>query len=690
MRTSPLRTAVRGARRFGLPFLTIVPAALALQAGPALADPATVTRTFTTRGCGGIAGVTDNEFVVPPGVTSMTVTLRGGVGDGSGAQRGDGAQLTGTISVNPGDTLYACVDEGGGAGGTGSGGSDGGAGGGYSALSRYSSIGDPYGIAAGGGGMGGSAGGAGGDAGLPGGDGGNGGDGGLLVGGGGGASNSGNGGVGGSADLPADSGLPGAIRIGGAGGAGLVGGGGGGSGVYGGGGGGAVGAEGTGGGGGGGGGTSYCGMGVCSSQLSEEGAAVVLSYSPAATTTTASVSNPTPNRGQQITYTATVAPNPGGGMVEFRIGNAIVWGCGAQPVDAVTGVATCATNAPNQPGTHTLTATFSGTSGFAASSGQEQLTARSGAVAISPSPTADFGSVELGEQSTRPFTVTNTGDGALEIDAVYGIFVAEHRPRAMPDPATDFRALADQCTGATLAPGDSCTVTVAFAPIELGERSGELIVFSDAYHSTDDVMLSGVGIEPRPEPRPQPEQPRPQPEQPRTQPEQPRAQPEQPRTPQPTPPVASPAPTPERPNPAPPAVGARVAASVRSGAAVTPAGGVRLPLVCPAAQPCSISGTLTLGLTGGQARTAASTTRVLARFRGLRVAAGKTKHLSLRLPASFVRAQQKKGVRKLRTTLTIRTTLGNGRSVTTRQTVTLLIPRARAAQEPGRRPSFTG
>ncbi len=85
---------------------------------------------------------------------------------------------------------------------------------------------------------------------------------------------------------------------------------------------------------------------------------------------------------------------------------------------------------------------------------------------------------------------------------------------------------------------------------------------------------------------------------------------------------------------------------------------------------------------------------MLVRFSGVKVAAGKTKTLSLKLPAAFVKAQQEKGVRKLRTTLTVNTVLGNGAEVTRRQAVTLLIPRARAAQRAAprqaERPSFTG
>ncbi len=174
-------------------------------------------------------------------------------------------------------------------------------------------------------------------------------------------------------------------------------------------------------------------------------------------------------------------------------------------------------------------------------------------------------------------------------------------------------------------------------------------------------------------------------------------------TPAPTPTTPAPAPAaPAAPAPtkpaetarAPPAIGASSPISAARPAAVSQSGSVSLPLVCPPGQPCAVSGTLTLAITGGQARAAASTTRVLVRFSGIKVAAGKTKTLSLKLPASFVKAQQKKGVRKLRTTLTVNTTLGDGTRITRRQAVTLLIPRARAAQRAAprqvERPSFTG
>jgi hypothetical protein len=132
---------------------------------------------------------------------------------------------------------------------------------------------------------------------------------------------------------------------------------------------------------------------------------------------------------------------------------------------------------------------------------------------------------------------------------------------------------------------------------------------------------------------------------------------------------------------------------------VTTGGDVSVTLACPAGAACDVDGTLTLAVTSGtRARAAATKTKVLLRFSGVRVAANATKTLKLRLPAKFVKQQQKLGVRKLRTTLTLKTTLGNGSAVMTRKQVTLVIPRARAAQrrapaarpKPAQRPSFTG
>lgn len=55
----------------------------------------------------------------------------------------------------------------------------------------------------------------------------------------------------------------------------------------------------------------------------------------------------------------------------------------------------------------------------------------------------------------------------------------------------DFLVAADDCTGATLQPGASCTVRVRFAPGESGERTGTLRLLSDAAPAS--AALTGTG-----------------------------------------------------------------------------------------------------------------------------------------------------------------------------------------------------
>jgi hypothetical protein len=147
---SPLRTRAskRTARRLGVRILLTVP--IALAAVPAVAHAGTLR--LDTVGCQGANGVTDNQFTVPTGVTSLSVTAHGAAGGGSTG--GQGQWITGTITVSPGDTLYACVDEGGGTGGISGTGPNGYDGGGYALISKFQDFSSPYVIAGGGGGAG--------------------------------------------------------------------------------------------------------------------------------------------------------------------------------------------------------------------------------------------------------------------------------------------------------------------------------------------------------------------------------------------------------------------------------------------------------------------------------------------------------------------------------------------------------
>jgi hypothetical protein len=84
-------------------------------------------------------------------------------------------------------------------------------------------------------------------------------------------------------------------------------------------------------------------------------------------TTMASSSNPS-SVGQNVTYTATVSPTPDGGTVAFTDNGSPLTGCGAVTVNTSTGTAPCTTSY-NAVGSHSIVASYSGDSNYAASSG---------------------------------------------------------------------------------------------------------------------------------------------------------------------------------------------------------------------------------------------------------------------------------------------------------------------------------
>lgn len=255
--------------------LTVLSAAVAAGVAAPVADAVSASTSYTVPGT--------YEFVVPAGITSLTVTAVGGSGGScDGTAGGHGASVTATVPAAPGETLVVGVGangggcgsapQGAGAGGAGAGGYYGGGaaggvsdafpgnggagGGGASAVSIapvWSGVG-PLVVAGGGGGAAVTS---------PGGDAGSAGASTLGGGGGGGAGSLTGEGSGGSPGSGGKSGNSGTLGVGGAGGAGGsnavfdFGGGGGGGGYYGGGGGGGGGQPNPAPGGGGGGGSNF-------------------------------------------------------------------------------------------------------------------------------------------------------------------------------------------------------------------------------------------------------------------------------------------------------------------------------------------------------------------------------------------------------------------------------------------------
>ena len=106
------------------------------------------------------------------------------------------------------------------------------------------------------------------------------------------------------------------------------------------------------------------------------------------------------------------------------------------------------------------------------------------AVTVTP-PQAIYGNVPLGSQASQTFTMTNDGDAPLQIGAM---FLVAGSPQVFP-------ISANNCTDRQIAPGDSCKVTVGFAPIATGDKDGSLFVISNASNpGVTTIGLDGTGV----------------------------------------------------------------------------------------------------------------------------------------------------------------------------------------------------
>jgi hypothetical protein len=109
------------------------------------------------------------------------------------------------------------------------------------------------------------------------------------------------------------------------------------------------------------------------------------------------------------------------------------------------------------------------------------------AVADSVPPANDlsvpFGNVSQGASSTQTVTISNTGGANLVLGTI-----ASANPLAAP-----FSVSADPCSGHTIAPTGSCTITLRFAPTAVGTFTDSLDVPSnDPVNPTRTVALQGT------------------------------------------------------------------------------------------------------------------------------------------------------------------------------------------------------
>jgi outer membrane protein assembly factor BamB len=128
--------------------------------------------------------------------------------------------------------------------------------------------------------------------------------------------------------------------------------------------------------------------------------------------------------------------------------------------------------APTLPGVRTANLVVHGTAGGLASA---TLSGTGNALTIDPNA-KDYGSVPIGTTSpATTFTVTN--HSAISVTTSV---------------ATSFTVTADACDGATLAPGATCNIAVAYAPTDIETDSSTLTVTSTPGVATS-ATLTGTG-----------------------------------------------------------------------------------------------------------------------------------------------------------------------------------------------------
>ena len=110
--------------------------------------------------------------------------------------------------------------------------------------------------------------------------------------------------------------------------------------------------------------------------------------------------------------------------------------------------------------------------------------AAAAAATVSPASIA-FGPIVVGISSAA-ITVTVQSNGTAPL-LVTSVTLSGNQPG-------DFSAGGNTCTGASLPPGQSCSVTVAFAPKEICSSSAVLSFADNAPGSPQSVNLTGVGV----------------------------------------------------------------------------------------------------------------------------------------------------------------------------------------------------
>jgi hypothetical protein len=115
-----------------------------------------------------------------------------------------------------------------------------------------------------------------------------------------------------------------------------------------------------------------------------------------------------------------------------------------------------------------------------------RVDAKSNNYSLSTSPTSlNFGNIIAGTTSPpQTVTVKNLGSSNVTLGTLYKTIAIR----------SEFILRAVNCNGKTLAPTQSCTFTVAFAPKTIGYKTGSVVIPSDDPVSPNTITITGTGI----------------------------------------------------------------------------------------------------------------------------------------------------------------------------------------------------
>ena len=200
------------------------------------------------------------------------------------------------------------------------------------------------------------------------------------------------------------------------------------------------------------------------------------------TTNIASSLNPSAF-GQSVTFTATVRPKVSGtptGTVTFYNGTTNI---GSSNLNNI-GVATLTTSNLSV-GTHGMTATYNGDANFATSTSPVLNQVVQGAIALLSPTSLNFGNQIVGTTSS-PQNVTLQNGGNINLTITSLQITGTNRG--------DFGEK-NNCPS-SLAPNNSCQISVTFKPTTTGTRNAAVSITDNAPNSPQSVSLTGVGVLP--------------------------------------------------------------------------------------------------------------------------------------------------------------------------------------------------